>query len=131
MNKVKTESGIMDWLNESLRKDPAVRRRVEEMTEKILVRQDLIALRRARGLTQKQLAERMGVSQPVVAELESSAPRNIELRTLVRAAAALGATLRISLEIAEPRGRARSRRARKLRRRSFRRGVPDWRSGSV
>ena len=113
MNKVRTEAGIMEWLNESLRRNPAARRRVEEMTERILVRQDLIALRKARGLTQKQLAERMGVSQPVVAELESSAPRNVELRTLVRAAAALGATLRISLEIAEPRGRARSRRPRK------------------
>ena len=113
MSKVKTESGIMDWLNESLRKDPAARRRVEEMTDKILVRQDLIALRKARGLTQKRLAERMGVSQPVVAELESSAPRNIELRTLVRTAAALGATLRISLEIDRPRGRVRSKPPRK------------------
>jgi DNA-binding XRE family transcriptional regulator len=113
MNKVKTEPGIMDWLNKDLRKDPAARRRVEEMSERILVRQDLIALRKARGLTQKQLAGRMGVSQPVVAELESSAPRNIELRTLVRAAAALGATLRISFEIAAPRGRARSKRPRK------------------
>ena len=113
MKKVKTESGIIEWLNESLRKDPAARRRVEEMTEMVLVRQDLIALRKARGLTQKQLAERMGVSQPVVAELESSAPRNIELRTLVRTAAALDATLRISLEIGRSRGRVRSKSPRK------------------
>lgn len=112
MKKVNTEPGIMEWLNETLKQDPAARRRMEEMTEKILVRQDLVALRKVRGLTQRQLAERMGVSQPVVAALESSAPRNIELRTLVRAAAALGATLRISLEIAAPRDRARSKRAR-------------------
>lgn len=112
MEQVKTEPGIMDWLNETLERDTAGRQRIEEMTEKILVRQDLVALRKVRGLTQRQLAERMGVTQAVVAELESSAPRKIELRTLVRAAAALGATLRISLEIAAPRGRARSKRTR-------------------
>ena len=112
MEQAKTEPGIMDWLNETLERDPAARQRIEEMTEKILVRQDLVALRKVRGLTQRQLAERMGVTQAVVAELESSAPRKIELRTLVRAAVALGATLRISLEIAAPRGRARSKRTR-------------------
>jgi transcriptional regulator with XRE-family HTH domain len=82
-------------------RDPASRRRIEEMTAKILIRQQLIDLRKKRGLTQKQLAARMGVTQPVVAELESAAPRNIELRTLVRAALALGATLTVELKPVE------------------------------
>jgi transcriptional regulator with XRE-family HTH domain len=103
----------MEWIDGTLRKDPAARRRVEEMVSQITVRQDLIALRKARGLTQKQLADRMGVSQPVVAEFESAAPRNIELRTLVRVAAALGATIRITLETAEAPSRARTRRTRR------------------
>ena len=112
MRKVKTESGIMDWIDGSLKKDPGARRRVEEMVSGITIRQELIALRKARGLSQKQLADRIGVSQPVVAEFESSAPRNIELRTLVRVAAALGATVRITLEADASPAQARSRRAR-------------------
>ena len=114
VKKLKTESGIMDWINESLRKDPSARQRVQEMAAKIMIRQDLIALRKARGLTQKQLAERIGVSQPVVAEFESGGARNIELRTLVRAAAALGATLRVTLETEPSRIQHRTRRARKV-----------------
>lgn len=113
MRKVKTEPGIMDWINGSLKKDPAGRRRVEEMVSQITIRQDLIALRKARGLTQQQLADRIGVRQPVVAEFESAAPRNIELRTLVRMAAALGARVRITLETAESSARTRPRRPRK------------------
>lgn len=112
MRKVKTESGIMDWIDGTLKKDPAARRRVEEMVSGITIRQELIALRKARGLSQQQLADRIGVSQPVVAEFESAAPRNIELRTLIRVAAALGATLRITLEADRSPVRARSRRGR-------------------
>ena len=113
MRKAKTEAGIMDWINGSLKKDPAGRRRVEEMVSQVTIRQDLIALRKTRGLTQQQLADRMGVSQPVVAEFESAAPRNIELRTLVRLAAALGATVRITLETAGRPVQPRPRRVRK------------------
>ncbi len=97
-SKVKTEAGIMDWIDEKLRRNPATRRRVEEMAAKISIRQDLIALRKKRGLTQAQLAKLMGASQSMVAALESEAPRNIELRTLVRAAVALGATLKVELK---------------------------------
>lgn len=96
--RVKTEAGIMEWLDAKLRRNPSARRRVEEMAAKINIRQDLIALRKKRGLTQAQLAKLMGASQPMVAALESESPRNIELRTLVRAAVALGATLKVELK---------------------------------
>ena len=49
----------------------------------------------------------MGVSQPLVSQLESATPRNIELRTLVRAAIALGAEIKIQLREA-PKSRKRA-----------------------
>lgn len=61
------------------------------------VRDQLVALRKKRGLSQRELAHRLGVSQPVVAEWESLEPRNVEIKTLVRIAAALGAQLRMEL----------------------------------
>jgi transcriptional regulator with XRE-family HTH domain len=62
------------------------------------VAQDLVALREKRGLSQRELAERMGASQPYVAKLESGRVENLGLRTLVKCALALGASLRIELK---------------------------------
>ena len=96
--KVRTAGGVIERLDAlAAKNNPAARRRVDEMLAKILIRNDLIRLREKRGITQKQLADLMGVSQPLVAQLESSTPRNIELRTLVRAAVALGAEIKVQL----------------------------------
>jgi transcriptional regulator with XRE-family HTH domain len=57
-------------------------------------------LRRARldaGLTQTELARRLGVSQPAVAALERPGA-NPKIRTLERALAAVGSRLRIDLD---------------------------------
>ena len=96
--KAETVGGVIERLDALAAKgNPAARRRVDEMLAKILIRNDLIRLREKRGITQKELASLMGVSQPLVAQLESATPRNIELRTLVRAAVALGAEIKIQL----------------------------------
>jgi len=67
-------------------------------------RHGLQALRRLRdgrpevsGITQRELATRMGVTQPAVAKLESGRIKNLELRTLCRWATALGGQLEISV----------------------------------
>lgn len=62
------------------------------------VEQDLIALRKERGLTQVQLAERSGLTQSTISKIESGKVSNLELRTLVRIAAALGARVKITFE---------------------------------
>ncbi len=49
------------------------------------------------GLTQAELAERLGVSQPVVARLESGRS-NPKVETFVKAIAATGHDLRVDLE---------------------------------
>lgn len=104
----RTAGGVIDRLDALATKNNAVaRRRVDEMLAKILIRHDLIRLREKREITQKQLAALVGVSQPLVAQLESATPRNVELRTLVRAAVALGAEIKIELREA-PKSRKRA-----------------------
>jgi transcriptional regulator with XRE-family HTH domain len=54
------------------------------------------AARRQAGLTQQELAARVGTSQPAIARLESGAI-NPTIETLTRCAEALGLSLRLSL----------------------------------
>ena len=96
----------MDMLN-----DPRHRDAIEELMTELDVRQDLIQLREERGLTQVQLAERLGTTQSVIARLEGKQTANVELKTLVRVAAALGARVRISFERVRAASSARARAA--------------------
>lgn len=87
------------------------RRRSLKTDAVVPIREQLVALRKKRGLTQKQLAELMGVSQPVVAEFELGAGRGMQLRTAIRAAAALGAEFRVDLVELRPERRKTKPRA--------------------
>lgn len=99
---------VMQWMNERAN-DPEHREAVDALLTEIDVRQDLIALREERGLTQVELAERVGVTQPTIAKLEGGGTRDVKLSTLVRVAAALGARIRITFE--KNAGRAKRRKA--------------------
>jgi DNA-binding XRE family transcriptional regulator len=55
-------------------------------------------LREKCGLTQAQLAERVGTTQAGISRLENPNYRNYSLTTLEKVAAALGARLRVELE---------------------------------
>jgi transcriptional regulator with XRE-family HTH domain len=59
-------------------------------------------LRREAGLTQRELARRAGVSQPVIARLERSPTANPTVGTLAAIAAAVGVRLRVVLEPTAP-----------------------------
>lgn len=87
----------MAWVEERLR-DPAHRMDVDALLTELDLRQDLVALREERGVTQAQLAELLGVKQPVIAKLEGGRTKDVKLSTLVKVAAALGARVRIELE---------------------------------
>jgi predicted XRE-type DNA-binding protein len=71
----------------------------EEATQKELWLQ-LVEARQAIGLTQQQVAERMGVSQTQIARIEKRGYEAYTLRTLRRYLAALGSefSLRIAVE---------------------------------
>jgi len=98
MRKQATVVAADAWLDGLIHRSPAFQAQVEEELASINVAQDLVALRESRGLSQAQLADRLGITQSAIAQLESAQPRNVELRTLVRVATALGAHVDVSIQ---------------------------------
>jgi len=78
-------------------RDPKYRKAYDSLHEEFLLASAFIEARIRAGLTQQQLARKMGTTQPVVARLESGSARP-SLRTLERLAAATGSRLQISFE---------------------------------
>ena len=74
-----------------------LRREVEDELAEILIEHKIAHLRKRRGLTQAALAQRSGVSQPMIAQIESGRLSNLTLKTLARTARALGASLKVEL----------------------------------
>ena len=78
------------WMQE-----PKYRKAYEDLQEEFTLASAVINARNRAGLTQSQLARRMGTTQPVVARLESGRSRP-SMRTLERLAAATDSRLLIS-----------------------------------
>jgi transcriptional regulator with XRE-family HTH domain len=76
-------------------KDPAYQREYEALEPEFAVAAALIRARADAGLTQEQLAERMGTKQEVIARWESGKVLP-STRTLARLAKATGTRLQIS-----------------------------------
>jgi len=76
---------------------PAQREGYERARRAFVLGDQMRGLRNARGLTQAQLAERMGTTQSVIARLEAG-ERVPTLVTLERVAAALNAVLEVHLK---------------------------------
>lgn len=91
------KSDVMRWVDHKLASDQGLAQQVEAALAEMRIEQELAARREALGITQTQLAKRMGVSQPFVATLESGRAKNLELRTLYRWAMALGTRLNVGI----------------------------------
>ncbi|HXQ36465.1 MAG TPA: helix-turn-helix domain-containing protein [Anaerolineales bacterium] len=91
--------------------------KVQKRLSELEIEQDILTLRQQLGLTQSQLAEIAGVSQPFIAKLESGRAVNIELRTLVRIATALDA--QVDARIRRANTERPVRKPRKVRKLSF------------
>ena len=74
---------------------PGAEERVREIEDELRLATALTALREEAGLSQRELAERLGVSQPPIAAIERS--RNVTVDVLEHYVEALGATLDISV----------------------------------
>jgi predicted transcriptional regulator len=85
-----------DFLKEQL-KDPKFRREYEDLEGEFALAKEIIELRIRNKLTQKQLAQQIGTSQPAIARIESGSYRNVSLSFLRRLAEALGAVPEIHL----------------------------------
>jgi ribosome-binding protein aMBF1 (putative translation factor) len=82
-------------LFEEWRKDPEYVAAYDALEEEFALANALIGARAHAGLTQEELAERMGTSQSAIARLESGRSRP-STTTLARLAAATGTKLRVS-----------------------------------
>jgi predicted transcriptional regulator len=78
-------------------KDPNYRKAYEALEEEFALASAVMDVRTRAGLTQEELARRMGTTQPVVARLESGRTRP-SMRTLERLAQATGSRLLIGFE---------------------------------
>jgi ribosome-binding protein aMBF1 (putative translation factor) len=78
-------------------KDPEFVREYEALEEEFALASQIIGARARAGLSQEELAKRMGTSQSAIARLESGRFRP-STRTLERLAAATGSKLRIRLD---------------------------------
>jgi len=83
-----------DYLKKQL-ENPEFRAEYDALEPEFALIQQLIDIRNKRGLSQRQLAERAGMKQPVIARLESG--RAAGLRTLKRLAEALDSRLEIKI----------------------------------
>jgi ribosome-binding protein aMBF1 (putative translation factor) len=82
-------------LKKRLMKSAAFKREYEVLEPEFALAQVLVAARAKAGLTQVQVAEKMGTDQAVVARLEGG--KKPSLSTLERYAEAVGRSLRIQL----------------------------------
>ena len=75
--------------DQAMRDDPEYRREYEALGGEFSLIEAMLDARHRAGLTQSQVAERMGVTQPVVAKLEAGRS-NVSIGTLQRYATAVG-----------------------------------------
>ena len=86
-------------LKAELLADPATHAEYVGVASEFEMARELIAARSRAGLTQGEVAERMGTTQSVVARLESGR-RAPSMRTVQRYAQAVGARAVVHLEVA-------------------------------
>jgi transcriptional regulator with XRE-family HTH domain len=108
------KTAFMNWIDGEIRSDPRLAQDVDALLDEMKLEQELVALREMRGLSQRDLARLLGASQPYVAKLESGRVRNLGVRTLVKCARALGASVTIKID-PQPRPVRRKARAGRTR----------------
>jgi len=85
-----------DFLNEQL-EDQEVKEEFQKLEPLYTLARDLIVLRKKRGLTQKELAEKAGTTQAVISRIESGSA-NCTVETLQKISAALDGVVTVQIE---------------------------------
>jgi UDP-N-acetylglucosamine 1-carboxyvinyltransferase len=96
--------------------DPATRKLVDEELRALRVGVQLAKLRQHKGLTQTQLAAKVGMSGPNISRIEASPSQNMTLQTMVRLFRALDHD--VSIVPLRRRTQVRARRSTKAQSRS-------------
>ena len=76
--------------------NPAVRQAFEEETKVLFIGMELAKQRKRAGMTQAELAKKIGTSTPQLSRTERR-PENVNMRTLIRYAEAVGMNLDVRL----------------------------------
>jgi len=92
------EASYQEW-RDKLMADPEFRKVYEEEAAKKDLWLQLVEARQAAGLTQEEMAERLGVSQAQVARIEKRGYDAYTLKTLRRYVAALGDQFRLEVTV--------------------------------
>lgn len=87
---------LADWESKVLGRQGA-RERVDELTNGMLAAQLLYRARKKAKLSQREVAKRMGVSQPRVAAIERA--DDMSITTFLRYARAIGGTPHLEIEL--------------------------------
>ena len=96
-------------LHKKWMKEPKYKKAYDALEEEFVLASTVMDVRSRAGLTQEELARKMGTTQPVVARLESGRSRP-SMRTLERLADATGSRLLISFEPCTAKRRSYSNR---------------------
>ncbi len=100
-NKAATKAVTHKQIVSKLLKNPAVKAEVEKLNrEEFAILDQILAARKAAGLSQAQVAKRMGTQAPAIARLESAlatGKHSPSLSTLRKYAAALGKRVELHL----------------------------------
>lgn len=86
-----------DSLMKPYLRDKKFRARLEAGVQRLRVITQIIELREKLGLTQAQLAARIGVSQPFIARIENDEASNLSLETLFKIVNALNGEIEIRI----------------------------------
>ncbi|MBU4462533.1 MAG: helix-turn-helix domain-containing protein [Proteobacteria bacterium] len=95
---MKQKTNFDRYLEEQL-KDPDFARRYQKAGDAWDVALQLAALRKKAGLSQKELAQRVGTSQQQISRLESTSYEGHSLSMLRRVAEVLGAKVHIDIQL--------------------------------
>lgn len=98
---IKSKMLTHDQLVKKMIKKPSVKAAVDELNRtEFAILDEILAARKAAGLTQAQIAKRMGTQTPAIARLESAlatGKHSPSLNTLKRYAQALGKKVEVHL----------------------------------
>ena len=80
---------------EKMRDNPEYKAAYDALEQEFAIANALIQARSEAGMTQKDVAEKLGVSQPAVARMESG--KNISIKAIARDAKAVGRPINLSI----------------------------------
>ena len=86
---------VFEYHEQQMRDNPENKAAYDALEQEFAIANALIQARSEAGMTQKDVAEKLGVSQPAVARMESG--KNISIKAIARYAKAVGRPINLSI----------------------------------